>query len=1056
MNADNSSASGVSSATFLRRLFAVVLLANLVVCALLGLSLGQSRTQYRERAAISTRNLSLVLEKQLLGTIEKVDLGILSVADEIGHQGTQCGLDKARLNACLARVQARLPELDGLRMADAKGDVLYGARLPPGKPINCADRDFFRRLRAEPGAGLVISQPILARFSGKWSIAFARRVNRSDGSFAGAIYALISLQQIGNTLSRLDIGPHGSVAVRDGELGLIMRFPAFRGTGGGPGEKLVSPAWQRSIRSSPIAGTYAARTPFDRIERIFSYRKISGYPLYVNVGFASEDYLAQWRDLAGYAAAWAALFLLGTLLSAWFVYRSWQRGAGAVEDLIAGQEQIRLLLESTAEAIYGVDLQGCCTLANPACVRLLGYGGAEELIGKQMHELCHHSHPDGSHFELSQCRISNSFKDGLGMHLDDGIFWRKDGSQFPVECWSYPQRKNGQLVGAVVTFLDITERKEVEEALRANEEKFRMLFESSADPCLLIDGESFVDCNQATVEILHAASKADLLHTHPAEISPRLQPDGRFSREKAEEMLARARLKGVLRFEWIHCRKDGSEFPVEVSLTLLPGSGMMYTVWRDITQRKKAEATIIEYRDHLEEVVLQRTRELVAAKEAAETANSAKSRFIANMSHELRTPLNAIIGFSEPTLSGFSGEQRQHLGKIQGAGKTLLAMINELLDFAKSEEGLLALEPTQFRLDQVLAEVIPSALQKALQKGLDLLVSIPADLPQQLSCDPRRLGQVLANLLDNAVKFTEKGAVELAATRLPDDADGVVIRFSVRDSGIGLQPEELGRLFGCFAQGDGSSTRSFGGAGVGLTICGRLAALMGGEITAESVPGKGSSFAFSARFGASPSSGAKAAKPVATPASARFPWIVAGHLPAWVAGQEKLYLEVLGKFRREQHGVLESIAAAVRAEDRAAGLRGAGKLRGLAGTLGARELEEASSALERALSGGQDASESLALLALSFGNFMAGATAALDQGRPAAAGSTGGDVRNMVERLERYAKECDGEAAGYLQKVAAPLRSALPAAPWDEIERLLERYEMDDAAALLRRVLDDL
>jgi PAS domain S-box-containing protein len=1193
VSTERSAAAGVSPASFLKRLTAAVLLANLVVCALLAASLSQSRTQYQERAVISTRNLALVLEKQLLGTIDKVDLALLTLADEVQDQLGQGGLNGKELTGCLARMHTRLPELDGLRVIDPLGKVLYGVDLPPGKTASSADRDFFLRLRDEAGAGLVISKPILSRITGHWTVVFARRVNRPDGSFAGVVCAGVSLQQIGNTLAKLDIGRNGLVSLRDGELALVVRYPDFRGPGGGPGEKVVSSALKEQVRSSPNAGSYLALTPYDRIERTFSYRKVSGYPLLVIVGFACDDYLAQWRNLAYYAACFAALFLLATLVFGRLVYRSRQRGASAVEEIIAGKEQIRLLLESTAEAIYGVDLQGCCTFANPACVRLLGYGDAGELLGRQMHLLCHHSHADGTPFAVEDCRISNSFESGVGVHLDDTVFWRKDGGNFPVECWSYPQVKNGRPVGSVVTFLDITRRKQAQEALQANEEKFRMLFESSADPCLLIRDGAFVDCNQATVEILQAGSKAEVLESRPHEISPRLQPDGRLSLEKAEELLAQVQLNGVLHFEWLHCRKDGSEFSVEVSLTLLPGNGLMYTVWRDITKRKKAEAAleesrqqlldiieflpdatfvtdsqgrvmawnraieemtgvgkaqmlgqgdractvpfygerrahlldlldfedreleqkyrqvqrrgkilngeafapalyggkgayvwataaplynsrgarvgaieairditaqkqaeaaIIEYRDHLEEVVAQRTGELLAAKEAAEAANRAKSLFIANMSHELRTPLNAIIGFSEPGLqAGPPLEQQQRLQKIQLAGKSLLAMINELLDFARSEEGMLQLERREFRLDQVLATLLPAVLQKTLDKGLNLLICLAPDLPQQLLGDPRRLGQVLAHLLDNAVKFTREGEVELAADRVEQDGEGISIAFSVRDSGIGIQPDEMDKLFDCFTQGDASASRNFSGTGVGLTICRRLAGLMGGEIGVQTAPGQGSCFSFTVRFGlAAPGSTIAAALPQGAAAgSARFARMDADPAAAGEGGQEMLYLEALKRFRREQTALTEKLAAAVRAADDASALSFARKLRGLAATLGADAVRDAAWELEEALRRNRDACPNLERLARELESFLQPATSA-----PAMAAEAGAEIGVSLQRLQKYLQEYDGEVAAYLQTVLGSLRAALPSAPWDEIERLIERYELDEASVLLRQVID--
>ncbi|MGD8880573.1 MAG: PAS domain S-box protein [Desulfobacterales bacterium] len=390
---------------------------------------------------------------------------------------------------------------------------------------------------------------------------------------------------------------------------------------------------------------------------------------------------------------------------------------------------------------------------------------------------------------------------------------------------------SGEVAGAIESLRDITEKKKADDIIRESEERLSNILKTTNEGFWLIDTDDItLDVNDAMCEILQRPREEIVGQS----INDFLD-DKNIKIVREQEKIRGEGQKGL--YEISLSRADGTIVPCLVNAApLLDANGEKigsFGMFTDITERK-----------HMED-------ELIDAKQIADEANKAKSDFLANMSHEIRTPMNAVIGMTHLALkTELTAKQKDYLHKIQSSANSLLGIINDILDFSKIEAGKLDMESVDFNLDDVLDNLGNLVSVKAQEKeDLEVLFATAQNVPRFLVGDPLRLGQILINLSNNAVKFTDSGEIVVSTKLVEKSKDRITLKFSVSDTGIGLTEEQTSRMFQSFSQADTSTTRKYGGTGLGLAISKKLANMMGGEIWVNSAPGQGSTFSFTATFG---------------------------------------------------------------------------------------------------------------------------------------------------------------------------------------------------------------
>jgi PAS domain S-box-containing protein len=695
-------------------LIAGVIVLNAIMITNTVMDLQASRARTFSDVRNTTSNFAALLEGNLADSASRIDQTLFHIANSLEHLRNEHHPKDAEIENLIASHKAQHPEVDAIRVSDNHGDVLWGDPNRQGKPHSYADREFFQQLKLSPDNRVIVTEPILARLAKQWLVVFVRPYRNPDDSFAGVIRAGIPVSYFHNSLSKLELGPHGSAVIRHENHALVTRYPPAEGPGGETGNKKVSNEFKEIVASGVESGSFHTTQAPDGYERTYAYRRIKGTPMIVSVGMAPQDFLEPWHQEVRNAALLLGAFFALSVAAAWLILRFWRLHIDDIATLQSSEERFSRAFRSSPIA---------ASLA--------------------------------------------SFKDGRFIEVNDNYF--RDFGWKP----------------------------------------------------------------------------ADLIGRTSVEMG--LWPDDPTRLRWVEEIRRNGRLV-EWETSWRHKNGERRQVSISAEFIEVKGEPCILAYVYDITERKRNEAELEKHRHHLEVMVLERTAELEKARDAAEVANVAKSAFIANMSHEIRTPLNAITGMAHLLRrAGVTPAQADKLDKIENASEHLLEIINAILDLSKIEAGKFVIEATAVHAGSLMANVASMLHDRAQAKHLEFVVESAA-APSLLLGDPTRIQQCLLNYAGNAIKFTATGSVILRNRIVEEAPDSVLMRFEVEDTGIGIAPEALGRLFAAFEQADNTMTRKYGGTGLGLAITRKIAGLMGGEVGASSTPGVGSIFWFTVRL----------------------------------------------------------------------------------------------------------------------------------------------------------------------------------------------------------------
>lgn len=774
-----------------------------------------------------------------------LNAALKGLAEDLTRQNDQINLDQAHI--LFKRFQEIHPELFNLTLIQPDGELLLTAKNAPGTVhATLANEPSFTTYIDElkQGREQRIGQPLVSVVSKVVIVPVRYPVKDSHGNLRYVLSANLPQEHLRSFWMDAPITTKAAIGLMSDNGFLLSRFPV-------PANITLEQIYGQPRTGALINHLQATRFPtqgyvqgpssLDGPDFLNAFHRLPNFSATLFVALPmSAIRESWWKRISG--AFWVLFFLQigGVITSRHAVRRqsAWDKEQQCLEDEIRKSEQRfrRLISHNNAVILQIEPSSGQILEANAA---------AEKFYGWSHDELCAMAIQDINQMDPEQ--VAAERQAAAIEQRNFFIFPHRlaSGEVRTVEVHSTPINNEIKLV-LVSIIHDITEKVRWEKQIENLLQEQKAILNSRIVGIVKLKDRHFVWSNDAFAEML-GYTKEELIGQSTLITYPNDQAYAAFA-AAAYAVMQRGE---VFRSEIQYQRKDGSQGWYEIGGGLLfPGGAESIWAFIDINDRKEADAKLKQHRYHLERLVADRTAALSIAKEAAETASRAKSMFLANISHELRTPMNGIMGMTGLAMRRVTDPKTNELlGKAMVSADRLLLLLNNLIDISNMEAERFALQRDTFKIETILGNLQTHLGQKADAKGLQLTFDIAPEVTgHTLLGDPVRLGQVLATLAENGIKFTDDGSVKLCAQVIVETPGDVMLRFEVQDTGIGIADGDQRRLFTTFEQVDGSQTRKYGGTGLGLAICKRLVEFMGGSIGVTSQISKGSTFWFVVRL----------------------------------------------------------------------------------------------------------------------------------------------------------------------------------------------------------------